>query len=246
MGRSVTTVPGSAPRCSQPLSGFQHARASWPCLMPQPFLGLLLPPERSPRKDRAPLSGPPAPLQSSAAGPGRTLRHRSPRLSPVPALAQAWFPSRLWAPFRRAWPVACLPVPLGPGGREPPSADSIICFEASFPLRVRSHRPGFPRSDGRCSPGVLAPLELCRSRLGSCSPDGREVHPRSHPQAETATRRSHPPRARSAPAPECPRRSAAPGPLGGPDRAASRRRPFSLGLGPRTTSPAGPSELRST
>lgn len=71
--------------------------------------------------------------------------------------AVAGVPRRLWAPFQRA--EARLPVPLDPTRRARPVAVSFTCFEAFFPLRIRSRRPGSPLPDGRCSPGLPAPPE---------------------------------------------------------------------------------------
>jgi len=60
-----------------------------------------LPSESSPRRNRAPLSGPPAPLPSSTDVPERDSGALTPSVSPTPTLshAVAWFPRRLRTPF---------------------------------------------------------------------------------------------------------------------------------------------------
>jgi hypothetical protein len=91
-----TISPGIAPcdvgcptPTSVPLSGFLNlsavswqAQASWPCFVPQPVPGIL-PFERFPHEDRAPLSRPLAPLQLSTGVPERAERRRSPPVLPT-------------------------------------------------------------------------------------------------------------------------------------------------------------------
>jgi hypothetical protein len=93
-----------------PLSGFLNPsavswqpRASRPCFVPQPVPGIL-PLERSPRKDRAPLS---RPLGSLAVIHRRAEPHCPRRITTRFTDARAfdavaWIPERLWTPFSRA------------------------------------------------------------------------------------------------------------------------------------------------
>jgi hypothetical protein len=87
--RAVTPTPGSAPGFSQPLSGFQASPSSR-ALFHAPTVSELPPPKLSPREDRVPLSGPPAPLRlSTVCAEARRSRPyhlgfpRLPRLSAV-------------------------------------------------------------------------------------------------------------------------------------------------------------------
>jgi len=171
---------------SAPLSGFLNlsavswqARSSRPCLMPLPFVGFSLSSsEVSPRENRAPLSGPPAPLRSFT-----RVRWRA-----RPALVTAGFP-------RRPRLVARLPgspddygLPFvqprlasrSPWVRSSGSSRSarFTRFEASFLPRVRSRRARSPRRDGRASPEVLASL---KSSLHASDP-----RPRPGPKATAA------------------------------------------------------------
>jgi hypothetical protein len=116
--RTSPVRSGLSRPASVPLSGFLNlsavswpTRASWPCFVPQPFLGFL-PSESSPRRNRAPLSGPPAPLQLSTDVLGRTAGALSPPAF-TDAHAFTWLPgsptmamSALSTAPRRRFPVA--------------------------------------------------------------------------------------------------------------------------------------------
>jgi len=79
---------------------------------PQPFLSLL-PSERSPRPDRGLSRAHQLPRGHPPTCPNAPIPALSPTVSPTSTRerAVAWFPRRLWAPFRRA--LARLPVTLG-------------------------------------------------------------------------------------------------------------------------------------
>jgi hypothetical protein len=78
--RVIDSRPGSALRFSQPLSGLL-ARPSFAALFHAAAVPGLPPTELSPRRDRAPLSGPLASLPSSTRVPERTSRGLSPPVS---------------------------------------------------------------------------------------------------------------------------------------------------------------------
>ena len=159
---------GSARRFSQPLSGFL-ADPRCATLFRAAAIPGTRPSEPSPRLDRAPLSGPLAPLRSSTGVLERSARtFRRPFHRRQRSRAVAWIPCRLWAPIRRA--EARFPATLGDEPPEPLRSASLIRFEALFPSRVRSHRPGRSRDGGRCSPGLHASLALDRPRLGPSDP----------------------------------------------------------------------------
>jgi hypothetical protein len=80
-GAGRQSRPGSAHRFSQPLSGFL-ARPSFAALSHAATVLGSPPSEPSPRRNRAPLSGPPAPLRSSTSVRRRTRRALSPLVSP--------------------------------------------------------------------------------------------------------------------------------------------------------------------
>jgi hypothetical protein len=114
----------------------------------------ILPSESSPHRNRAPLSGPPAPLRLSTGVPRRRL----------PVLVAAGFldshalaqlpdsPDDYGLPFHVPRHASRSPwVPAA----EPLRSASFTRFEALILLRVRSHRPELPRDDGRSSLGVL-------------------------------------------------------------------------------------------
>ena len=103
MRRVVRPYLGSALRLSQPLSGFlARAQGSWPCFMPQPFLGsslqsFSLTRIACPSRGRQlPCSYPPVCGSASSLAVHRRFPRR-PRFHAV-----AWFPRRLWSPFPRA------------------------------------------------------------------------------------------------------------------------------------------------
>lgn len=85
MERVVRAHSGAALRFFQPSGGFSVDRVPRPYFVPQPFVDCLSS-ESSPRKDRGPLSRPPAPLQLFTIlqnAPPATL---SPEVSPTPTL----------------------------------------------------------------------------------------------------------------------------------------------------------------
>jgi hypothetical protein len=160
--------PGSAPRFSQPPSGF---------LGKLELAGLFHPAAVRATSFRAlPSQGSRAPLEAallpcghprgSRTRPPAPCRRRFPRRPRSRVVA--WFPRRLWAPFPRG-PEAALPV--RPGRRVPgsPPAPRFTRFEALIPLRVRSRRPELPRADGRGSPGLDPPR--------ACPPGPRHLPP---------------------------------------------------------------------
>jgi len=76
----------------------------------------------------------------------RSRFHRLPHVRGV-----AWIPRKLWVPF--SWQM---PLPGRPRVRASLSLlpASFITFEAFFLLQDRSRHNEFPRSNGRCSPGL--------------------------------------------------------------------------------------------
>jgi hypothetical protein len=119
------SLTGSALRFSQPLSGFLAHPSLRPCFVPKPFLGCL-PSEVSPRRNRAPLSGPRAPLSLSTGVLERAPGVQTPPVSPTPTPlgAVAWFPRRSGAPFPRARRHASrlLPIPSCGNRSVPPAS----------------------------------------------------------------------------------------------------------------------------
>jgi hypothetical protein len=94
---------------SVPLSGFLNLsavswqpRTPWPCFVPQPFLGSP-PSEFSPRRERALLSKPPAPLQLSTNMRESTPRDFHPPVSPTPTPSRSCLvpPDDYELPFRK-------------------------------------------------------------------------------------------------------------------------------------------------
>jgi hypothetical protein len=108
--------------------------------MPQPFLDYP-PSESSPRRDRAPLSGPLAPLQLSTVLWKRASDDLiTRRFTDSHALdAVAKFPCELWTSFPRVRRPASQSPWVTNDGIAP--STSFTCSEALFPLRVRSHCP---------------------------------------------------------------------------------------------------------
>jgi hypothetical protein len=170
---------------SVPLSGFLNLSAvswhhpSFAALFHATTVPGILPSELSPRRNRAPLSRPLAPLQLSTDVPERTLRNlvtvsftRRPRLH-----ALAWIPGRLWLLFQRrstsrvTWIPACrtarfrqlrllrsLDPPANPFSTDPscpePTADALLGFcpsraFSSLALDPRT-RPGRDLSTRHC------------------------------------------------------------------------------------------------
>jgi hypothetical protein len=155
--------------CSRraPLSGFLNPSAvsaapSSTALFHAATVPELLPSERSPREDRAPLSRPLAPVWSVTGRP-ETRRRDLIACGFTDAHARsavAWVRRKLWDRFQPG-PKTLLPAhPGSPATRSPPHASSTH-FEAFFPPRVRSRRHGLPRAAGRCSPGLM-PLQRPR------------------------------------------------------------------------------------
>jgi hypothetical protein len=148
MGRAV---PGSSrfhsqayPPCDgPPLSGFL-AGPSFAALFHAATVRGILPSECSPHRNRAPLSGPPAPLRLST----NVLERSFPDLiaAGFPDShafdAVAWLPRRLWAPFSRA--ETRFPVTLGPSRRTTP-------FRQLHPLRSLDP-PASPFAPTRVAP----------------------------------------------------------------------------------------------
>jgi len=95
---------------SVPLSGFLslsavswQAQTSWPCFVPQPFLGFLLqslPLTEIACPSRDPLCFLVVIDQRAVTPPSGPYHRRFPRLPRFHAVA--WFPRRLWAPFSRS------------------------------------------------------------------------------------------------------------------------------------------------
>jgi len=136
--RAVRSRLGSALGLSQPLSGFL-AHPNSAALFRAAAVPGILPSELSPRRDRAPLS---RPLGSLAVIHRRAWVYRScalsPLVSPTPTLSR----SRLAPPAAMgALSTNRSPLPGCPGlqAAESPDSASFTCFEASIPLRIRSH-----------------------------------------------------------------------------------------------------------
>jgi hypothetical protein len=148
----------------------------------------------SPRRDRAPVSGSPAPLRSSPRalhaltrsfqrGFRRRLPHRWGACRVPPAPMDHLSACRPW--------LARLPVTAGPRAAGSCPTTRIIRFEASFPLQSpRCSGPtGFPRWEQPCSPGRSAPPEPSPPVPGTLADP---PHPRS--AARTAQISPHRPR----------------------------------------------------
>lgn len=181
-----TASPGLAPcaaarpsSAAVPLSGFPNlsavswqARASRPCLMPQPPVGFSLR-SLAPRRGRVRLS---ASLCSLAvlhrtstprarAWPFHSGFHRRPRL------ATRWpgSPPELGHRFHRA----CAYAPIGfPGALTLPAhlgqrRSGFGCFEALIPPRSRTAGAAEATFHGPCSPGLRPSRAFLRSSLGA-------------------------------------------------------------------------------
>jgi hypothetical protein len=169
VSRAVPAHAWSALRFSQPPSGFCTDRVPRPYFMPQPFLDYP-PSESSPREDRAPLSGPLAPLQSSTVLRNVPLVTLLPEVSPTPTLLTQLpgSPTSYESPFhesegslpgRSGSPTAGSPLPLA----------SPASKLSSLRESVRTG-PGCPGLSGRYSPGLLPLLRPNRPNLGSSNP----------------------------------------------------------------------------
>jgi hypothetical protein len=158
MRRAVRPRLGSALGFSQPLSGFL-ARLSFAALFRAATVPGILPSERSPHRDRAPLS---RPLGSPAVIHRRARVYRScalsPLVSPTPTLSR----SRLAPPAAMsALSTNRSPLPgcSGLQAAESPDSASFTCFEASIPLRIRSHPVQVAPSWRPMLSWVCSPLE---------------------------------------------------------------------------------------
>jgi hypothetical protein len=221
--------PGSAPRFSQPLSGFL-ANPSSTALFRAATVPGLPPSEPSPHRDRAPLSRPPASLQSSSSVPaGRAAGGSSPPVSPTPTPSPAQLPGSPEGPGLLSASRSPLPGRPAPPTAEPPRSAAFICFEAFLPLRVRSPGTGSPRRRGRCSPGFL-PSEV-PSRTSEPRPARTEARTRAFSRRiQPATPRTSSPPGQVSP-PRCPKTPGRP----------RRQSPTSFEVGPRRLSTATPS-----
>jgi len=160
---------GSALRFSQPLSGFL-ATPSFAALFRAATVPGIPPSERSPRRDRLPLSGQlgfPAVIhrraETHASTPYRPRFHRRPRLS-----ASAWIPRRLWVPFRRAEARLLVALGVEPRDRLVPPASPTSKRPSLFES-VRCRRE-FPRADRPLLSWVSSPLESSPSKPRSLVP----------------------------------------------------------------------------
>jgi len=114
----------------------------------------VLPSECSPHRSRAPLSGPHAPLRSVTDVLNAASRILSPLVSSTPTPSRGCLdsPDGYGLPFRVPRHASRLPWIRA---TEPVRSAGSTRFEALILLRVRSHRPELPRTDGRSSPGFL-------------------------------------------------------------------------------------------
>jgi len=107
--------------------------------------------ECSPRRNRAPLSRPLAPLQSSTNVPiGRLKDLVAAGFIDSHAFTQSPDSSQqLWTPFSHSRKNASRSSWIQ--STEPYCSASFVCFGALFLLQVRSHRHELPHADGRSS-----------------------------------------------------------------------------------------------
>jgi len=146
------------------------------------------------RRSLRPLSGPACSL---AVIPWQLERDTCDRIT-------GGFPRRLRPPGRscRVPPPTMGSLSKGPADRSPPDTTSrsprvagtgvvppasFTCFEALIPPRVRSRRPGSPRDDGRCSPGLPAPLKPSLPTPRNLDPPRPKPEHSPRPQAQRAT-----------------------------------------------------------
>jgi hypothetical protein len=152
--RVVQPHLGSAPRFSQPLSGFL-ARPSFVVLLHTPAVPGIPPFRAFPSQEsRTPLGATcsPAVIRWRVGRvPGALSSPVSPASAPLGAVTCS--PGGYGLPFRL--PEDSPPGPPGPRAAKPPRFANFIDFEAFILLRVRSRRRGSPRADGRYSPGLL-------------------------------------------------------------------------------------------
>jgi hypothetical protein len=199
MGRDVPRPPWFR---SQAFSASQRfpGRSELAALSHAAAIREAIPPELSPREDRAPLSGPPTPLQSSARGWNAMLATLSPTVSTDSCTLTgtlAGSPANYGLPFEGHRGLTSTET----ASRSPWVTDtglvrpaSFTCFEASFPSRVRSRHFEFPLSDGRYSPGLSAPLKPSPPTPRTLDPPGPKAERAHCPRAaRTALGSSHPP-----------------------------------------------------
>jgi len=145
----------SALRLFQPLSGFSIDQVPRPYFMPQPFLDCL-PSKCSPRKDRAPLSGPPGSMQLSTVLGNEPSATLLPLVSPTPALLtqSPGSPEDYGFPFDK--PEGLLPgCPGSPTAESPPLPASPASNPSLLRESVRTVSSK-PEASGRYSPGFLS------------------------------------------------------------------------------------------
>lgn len=165
---TVRVQHGSAPRLSQPLSGFLAGSSSRPSRIAA-ARGLF--PSRAfpSRRSRAPLEAASSPAVSHRPSPSAmrapfTAGFTHSRVAPPLARSRsavAWLPRRLWAPFPRGScttfrPFAsALPGRPGPTHRDRSSPGQLHLLRSLDPSVESVRTPvGLPSQRGRCSPGV--------------------------------------------------------------------------------------------
>lgn len=182
---AVQSHPGSALRFSQPLSGLL-AHPSFAALFHAAAIPGIRPSELSPRRNRAPLSGSLAPLQSSTAcwdASRRPYHQRFHRRPGVRRIGARWpgSPPGYELPFLghdhitvRRCDHGQLLVALGPRRRaRPVSAASPASKPLVPPANPFTSDVSCPTPHGRCSPG-LQPLQSFHLRpLGALGPTRR-------------------------------------------------------------------------
>lgn len=180
MCRTVRVRHGSAPRLSQPLSGFLAGSGSRPsriAAVPGLYPSRAFPSRRS----RAPLEAASSPAVSHRPSPSAmrapfTAGFPHSRVAPPLARSRsavAWFPRRLWAPFPRGSCTTFRPfasaLPGSPGltHRDRSSPGQLHLLRSLDPS-VESVRTqaGLPVPRGRCSPGVRPSRALLRPGPG--------------------------------------------------------------------------------
>jgi hypothetical protein len=163
---------GSAPRFSQPLSGFLahpgfaalfHAAAARGVLPSEPCSS---PGSRAPLGVAVlPCSSPPG-VNSQGSNEAFSLR-----VSPTPAPhdAIAWLPTGARTPFPPRVRVRPHRLPRRPDPVRPPGLgrSGFGCFEALIPPRSRTAGAAEATFHGRCSPGLRPSRALLRSSLGT-------------------------------------------------------------------------------
>lgn len=160
----VRDQPRVRPRVFSTPRRFAQARVPRPCFVPQPDPGLSVL-ERSPRRDRAPVPRPLAPLRFLTRAPNATSSTLSPSVSLHRHAPKYCYP--LLSDACQLSSPADYGLPFGQPRRlasQLPWVDKTVIarsassapFEALIPLRVRSRSAGLPRPYGRCS--ILVPF----------------------------------------------------------------------------------------